>query len=229
MNFQIVIPYLNFPWSLHDLIESMGEIICPILVVDNSPNSDTKNLHNGNQLDREDYKKYVEYVHYPQNYGVAGSWNLGVAKGADYTFILSTSVRFTKPLSKLLEQIPSQAEKQVAIYEGWHMIVIHKDVFKKIGDFDENFYPAYGEDGDFGIRLDLARITYNSFYDAGNTTIGSGLNKRSGDWVWDTKSPLRTGRLEDYFAHKWGGHPPIYKTPFGNPDNPLSYYPKVHH
>src|ERR1039458_4503878 len=140
-NTQIVIPYLNFPWSLHDLIESMGEIVCPILVVDNSPGSDTKNLHNGNQLDREDYDKYIEYVHYPQNYGVPGSWNLGVAKGADYTLILSTSVRFTKSLSEVLNKIPEQAGKQIAIYEGYHMVAIHRDVFDKIGNFDENFYP----------------------------------------------------------------------------------------
>jgi hypothetical protein len=229
MDFQIVIPYLQFPWSLHDLIESMGEITCPILVVDNSPNSDTKNLHNGNQLDREDYQEFIEYVYYPQNYGVPGSWNLGVAKGAEWTLILSTSVRFTKPLQQVLDQIPGQARDKGAIYEGYHMVTIHRKVFETIGLFDENFYPGYNEDSDWGRRLDLAGISFDSFYDAGNTTIGSGLHKRSGDWSWDDTSPLRTGRVEDYFAHKWGGHPARFEKPFNNPENGLDYWPKVHH
>jgi hypothetical protein len=229
MKFQIVIPYMRYPWSLHDLIESMGEILCPILVVDNSLNSDTKNLYNGNQLERKDYEEYIEYVHYPQNYGVPGSWNLGVAKGAEYTIILSVSVRFTKPLKDVLAQIPAQANQAGAIYEGYHMVAIHRDVFNKIGLFDENFYPGYGEDSDWGVRLGLADIRFDSFYDAGNTTIGSGLNKRSGDWMWDTTSPLRTGRMDDYFAHKWGGHPPTFTHPFNNPDNGLDYWPSVHH
>jgi hypothetical protein len=229
-SFQIVIPYLNFPWALHDLIESMGELVCPVLVVDNSPDSNTLNLHNGNQLDREDYAKYIEYVHYPQNYGVPGSWNLGVAKGADYTLILSTAVRFTtKSIAQVLEKIPEQAKDTQAIYEGYHMVAFSKEIFKKIGLFDENFYPGYGEDADWGRRLDLANIRPESFYDAGNTTIGSGLNKRSGTWIWDDTSPLRTGRMDAYLYHKWGGPPYQYEHPFGNPDNPLSYWPSVHH
>jgi hypothetical protein len=226
--FQVVIPYLNYPWSLHDLIESMGKLTCPILVVDNSPNSDTKNLHNGNQLDGPFYNN-IEYVHYPQNYGVAGSWNLGLAKGADYTLILSCAVRFTKPLEEVLKQIPAQANDTMAIYEGYHMVAISKKLIEQVGYFDENYYPAYGEDADFGYRLDLLNIRPESFYDAGNTSIGSGLNKRSGTWSWDTTSQFRTGRLEDYWLHKWGGHPAVFKRPFNNPDNPLSYWPKVHH
>lgn len=229
-DFQIVIPYLSYPWSLHDLIESMGEIVCPILVVDNSLNSDTKNLYNGNQLDREDYDKYIEYVYYPQNYGVSGSWNLGIAKGAEWTIIISISVRFTKSLKEVLNQIPSQARDRGAIYEGYHMVAIHRKVFDTIGNFDENFYPAYGEDADFGRRLDLAGIKFDSFYDAGNTSIGLGLQKRAGkSWTWDNTSPLRTGRMDAYLYHKWGGPPYSYDTPFGNPDNPLSYWPSVHH
>lgn len=229
MTFQVVIPFLNYPWSLHDLIESMGEIVCPILVVDNSPNSDTKNLHNGNELERADYEKFIEYVHYPQNYGVAASWNLGLAKGADYTLILSCAVRFTKPLQEVLNQIPNQAKTTLAIYEGWHMIAISRALVNLAGTFDENFYPAYGEDADYGHRLDLLDIHPDSFYDAGNTTIGSGLNKRSGTWSWDETSPLRTSRPDDYYAHKWGGRPGSFKTPFNNPDNPIGYWPKVHH
>lgn len=226
MTFQIVIPYLGFPWSLHDLIESMGEITCPILVVDNSPSGDTANLHNGNQLDREDHKKYIEYVYYPQNYGVPGSWNLGLAKGADYTLILSASVRFGKPLSEVLKLIPGYANSTMCIFEGYHFVAISKELIKRMGNFDENFYPGYGEDQDWGRRLDILNIHPPSYYDLGNTTIGSGINKRSGQWQWDR---INTGRMEDYFLHKWGGHPGIWEHPFNNPENPISYYPAVHH
>lgn len=225
--FQVVIPFLSFPWSLHDLIDSMGKLTCPILIVDNSPGSDTQHLNQGNQLDGPFYSN-IEYVHYPQNYGVAGSWNLGLAKGADYTLVLSCAVRFTKPLSEVLNQIPGQARDTMAIYEGYHMFAISRKLVERIGYFDENFYPAYGEDADWGRRLDLAGIRPDSFYDAGNTTIGSGLNKRSGTWAWDS-SALNVGRMESYLYHKWGGPPYCYDTPFGNPNNPLSYWPPVHH
>lgn len=109
------------------------------------------------------------------------------------------------------------------------MVAIHKDLIAEVGNFDENFYPGYGEDADFGHRLDLIGYHPESFYDAGNTTIGSGLHKRSGTWSWDTTSQLRTGRLEDYYAFKWGGRPGVFEHPFNNPENPLSYWPAVHH
>lgn len=224
MNFQVVIPYLSYPWSLHDLIEGLdphGE--CPVLVVDNSPSSDTKNLYNGNQLDNYD----IEYVYYPQNYGVAGSWNLGLDKGADYTIIISTSVRFSKPLREMLPMIAERARDSMAIFEGYHFFAISRALINKIGTFDENFYPGYGEDADYGRRLDLAGIKPESFYDMGNTSIGSGLQKRAGvAWDWDK---INTGRMEDYLYHKWGGPPYRYTTPFNNPENDLKYWPKVHH
>lgn len=223
MDIQVVIPYLSFPWSLHDCVASMGKSDIPILVVDNSPNSGTKNLNQGNQLD--EYKN-IEYVYYPKNYGVAGSWNMGIAKGAAYTLIVSTSVRFGKSLNEVAELIPERAGKTMCIYEGYHMFAISKRLVDKVGTFDENFYPAYGEDQEFGHRLDLVGIYPQSYYDMGNTTIGSGIQKRSGLWDWDR---INTGRMDDYYVHKWGSHPGHFKTPFNNPDNPLSYWPKVHH
>lgn len=98
------------------------------------------------------------------NLGVAGSWNRGVdymeEEEADWLVIISAAVRFGPPGGMdFIDQI-GRIEK-FRFYPaveggdglGWHLIAFHRDVFERVGVFDENFYPAYCEDLDFSWRI----------------------------------------------------------------------------
>jgi hypothetical protein len=119
------------------------------------------------------------------NIGVPASWNIGVRQmyetGADWTIIISASVRFGKPggldLVEAMGRYPDALAVEGGDYDcsktsyagawrkfdekkrtpidgfGWHLIAVHRRTFDAIGLFDENFWPGYGEDTDFRHRM----------------------------------------------------------------------------
>lgn len=225
MTFQVVIPYLSLPWSLEDCLLSFGSHAIPILIVDNSPNSD---VSKGRFVDEVPQLLSITptVTSYPQNIGVAASWNLGLDCGADYTIICSQSCRLTHiPLSAICDKITS-LNNPYGVYfggQGYHFIAIGRALVDLIGNFDENFWPGYGEDDDYTHRMQLAGVGYVDDGECGVTSIGWGIQKRSGvlgnlQWV---------GRIRSYYEHKWGSIPGHFPTPFNNPDNDLDYYPHV--
>ncbi len=133
MKYQIVMPFIHRPY----MEECMATIKLPkenILLVDNTE----------------------------INHGVACSWNKGIEKmkerGADWLIILSAAMRFgEKGMQDFIDEI-EKTEVDILACEpshGWHCIAIRSSVFERVGTFDENFYPIYFEDNDFGIRCNL--------------------------------------------------------------------------
>lgn len=87
------------------------------------------------------------------------------------------------------------------------------DTYKKVGEFDESFFPAYFEDNDYVYRCLLndiipARSQIASFYHYGSKTQNS-----TGDKV---VPPQVFVKNRTYYVNKWGGMPgeEKYLTPF---------------
>ncbi len=99
-----------------------------------------------------------------ENRGVAGSWNIGARQvldeGADWLVSLSAATRFGphRGLDFLaqLEALPDAWVVESCAPVGWHLIGWHRRCFERIGLFDENHWPAYGEDADWSWRLLVA-------------------------------------------------------------------------
>ena len=184
------------------------------------------------------------------NSGIAPSWNIGVKTmyqtGADWTIIISAGVRFGQPGGlDLVEAMtrnpgaliveadkPSREIRHVGGF-GWHLLAINRRVFDDVGLFDENIWPAYGEDTDYCWRLaqfykdrDLSqgpawpRVPVDGFLQRASHGVGLAGVKTDGH-----------GQKE-YYIRKWGGSFSGYgdgqlewEYPFNNPANPLAYWP----
>lgn len=90
-----------------------------------------------------------------------------------------------------------------------------------IGDFDENFAPAYFEDNDHHYRIKLAGFEAYSYGLAQIEHKGSQTQNA------DPNKPVVTSEMfeknREYYNRKWGGWPgqETFVHPFNNPNNTL--------
>ena len=201
MKYQIVMPFIHRPY----MEECLATIKVPhenLLMVDNTE----------------------------VNHGVAASWNMGVAKmyerDCDWLIILSAAMRFGEPGMQDFIDAIEKTEMDFLACEpshGWHCIAIRKTVFDRVGTFDENFYPIYWEDTEFGYRCSLAGIT----------CWGSVEGIQLSNMMWSHSTQLAgvkadSEKLLAYLLRKWGGVRDHYeyKYPFNNPENSIKYWKK---
>jgi hypothetical protein len=170
------------------------------------------------------------------NRGVSASWNIGVKAmyetGSDWLIIISAAVRFGAPGG--LDLVESMRAHPDAFgvgggLDGWHLIAFHRRTFDAAGWFDENFYPAYFEDADFGRRVSLWKreaglcvepLWVNAPIDGSLESVGHAV--RLGG-VRSEAAPLL-----HYYRSKWGGShgTESFSRPFNNSSNPLSFWPE---
>lgn len=176
------------------------------------------------------------------NIGIMKSHNLGVAKmkelGADYLIILSAAIRFGEAGGlDFIEQLEKHPELDIAHgvqlnYKevgnkvfGWHFMAFRKEVFEKIGKWDENFTPYGFDDIDLSLRIrkGIPDVKWESLpCDVSDTTMAHSI-KLAG-----VEAPSGPRML--YFMEKWGRHPGAWKlgsydTPFNDPNNSLAFWP----
>lgn len=230
-DWQVVLPHVCPAWNLQECLASMGPVPVPLLIVDNSRDGDTRSM---------DLPASAEVISHPDNLGVAASWNLGLRRGATWTLILSASIRFGPGgITRMLEGVRPLVNEyglELGSWDhradgpwnvGWKCIMFGRALVERIGEFDENYHPAYCEDRDFGHR---ARLAFRAIpwvkggvEEAGVTKIGDAVAWKHGamgpapptQWNWE------------YYCEKWGvvGDIETYLTPFNNPANGLDYWP----
>lgn len=161
------------------------------------------------------------------NRGVAGAWNLGVdqmyAQNRGWLVICSESIRFgADGYKNLVDEMDAASPKTMVLEAdndlGWHLIAFRREVFDKVGYFDELFYPAYYEDNDFSYRYQKAFQTTEDDYplwpkvsiDA--TLIGKAQGLQHVE-------PIDFVALEAEYVKKWGGVSPneTFDRPYNNP------------
>lgn len=172
------------------------------------------------------------------NRGVAASWNIGRARalreGAEWLTVMSAAVRFGESGGHDWEYALETADVDTIVVEakflGWHLIAFRRHVLESVGAFDENFWPAYWEDNDYGWRIKCVYGLDPPFWRKTEgldvTDIGPGhalkqvLNKAPSHQRPDPD------RLLDYFEAKWGGLPSKEKfdRPWGT--MPVGYWPQ---
>lgn len=226
MTYTITVPiYRELP-HIKGNIESINDWE-HLFIIDNSPE----------KWCRQFEERGARVLYPDQNIGVARSWNEGIEQGADYTFFVSSSVKFNQGFSEVAEKLENLIEEKAPGIEygvltqlGWHCNALSQKTIEIIGMVDTNFYPSYVEDIDLCRRLYLAGIHPNMegktlggtipcvVIDAQPIEIATTL-KRAGLQVHFNK-------LNQYYKDKWGGNKPNekYDLPFG--DKPLSYFPE---
>jgi hypothetical protein len=107
--------------------------------------------------------KNIHVTHMPGNVGCGGAWNLIIKcyMMAPYWVIVNDDVAFGPGLLKELAE-KTEADPDVGMihaYEGdfgvgsWDLFMIRDHIIQRFGLFDENLYPAYGEDADYHMRF----------------------------------------------------------------------------
>lgn len=172
----------------------------------------------------------------PNDPGLAGALNQAVGlldiTKSDWLIVINPAMRFGEKggldiiehLGKTKSNFIFFADKTGKSF-AWHCCAIHKDVFKKIGKLDPNFYPVYFEDVDFDLRY--IKAFGKSFkrvdIDATNESMNHSVE------LAGIKVP--TNDLIAYFATKWGIHPSAattlkpYDHPFNVKKNSLAFWP----
>lgn len=172
------------------------------------------------------------------NKGVGASWNVGARRvldeGRDWLVICSAGMRFAKRgIATFTDQLalhPTAQAVEAGCDLGWHLIAIARTTFERIGFFDENFYPGYYEDLDYGLRI----------------RKGFGINYIPGVESWPKVTVAATltmaahgihlggvtgdgNVLAAYYADKWNGVSGQEKNDLPWGDRPLDWWPERGH
>jgi hypothetical protein len=108
-----------------------------------------------------------------------------------------------------------ERERSISEHPHFSAFMVKKDIFEKVGTFDENFIPAYFEDNDFHYRIITlgykgVATTKAPFYHYGSATINGADTNPVPSFVFEGN--------RDYFVSKWGGTPgaETFKHPYND-------------
>lgn len=129
----------------------------------------------------------------------------------------------------MLESSPE--DENFSEHPHFSCFMVKPDFFRHVGEFDENFMPAYLEDGDMHARLALADLKAyiyggSRFYHLGSRVIKTDRK------AWEDNE-VSFPKNQAYFVEKWG-NPPVnevdrmreiyFKHPYNEEDKHLSYW-----
>lgn len=180
-----------------------------VIVIDNSGNGSAA-LYLSETL-----RLFDNVFVWPQNrnIGVSAAWNMfhhNISK--DYIVIANDDIQVhTYTLEALVTR--AQVDETLPIIHGnndsgnaYSLFLLRHWAFKKIGDFDEKFSPAYFEDNDYARRLLLAG--YDGYFEKAVTYdhVGSSTLKKYTQQEMEAhhRAFERNAR---YYRAKWGGMP----------------------
>jgi len=245
----IGVPIVNGTRWLEKLIQSIDYPVDNLFIINNSGNEKIKI-----QLEELRYESFLNenikklhITHLPSNLGVPAAWNLIIKSFLmePYWIISNHDVSFTPGL---LEEIATIAQdKDVSLihpragefYTGtYDLFAITEIGIKIIGLFDENLYPAYGEDSDFIMRiknLDPKTIKglKNKYFHGNEIATEGDESYYKNAQQTKKEDPQLIEKLEkvnfinyEYLNKKWGEDWRVvnpYKKPFNNNEYPQSY------
>jgi hypothetical protein len=237
----IGVPIVNGTHWVHRLISSIDYPVENLFIINNNGKGEiNEELDNISKM-KHPFIDKIFVAHMPSNIGVAASWNLIVKSfiTKPYWLMPNHDIAFTPGF--LAEMIEAASDPEVGMVHGnggdfgdgsYDLFLIKDWVIKKIGLFDENTYPAYGEDVDYIMRLKntpiktVTSISKTYYHGYGNNYYETGAQTKKA-------SPELTAKLDEvnlinfeYLTEKWGQgwrmtNPTPY--PFDRPDIPHTY------
>jgi hypothetical protein len=181
------------------------------------------------------------------NRGLARSWNDGIitawADGADAVLVVNDDVKFGPAAIEALARKSVECDRRNHIITccGWHeefekidgigysCFAITKPGFALLGCFDENLFPIYWEDIEFGTRAEKMGMYQGTAGDlnlshGGSTHLKTGLHKQK---VHDRNKLTQTAN-EEYYLRKWGAPPDEKSKQYAVPFNDKRFGLYIH-
>lgn len=142
-----------------------------------------------------------------ENLGVSGSWNMIMdyadKVNATHVLMLNDDIYLGKTEEQVLRMIG--LFNSIGFFNSlmnWSSFILPVATYKKVGKFDENFFPAYFEDNDYCYRLRLNSIErHNTDY------LNPVIYRNSQTIAKDPSLNTKFMQNRQYYASKWGGLP----------------------
>jgi GT2 family glycosyltransferase len=133
------------------MLNSVDVSVEHLLVIDNGT---------GANLTFNDNFKKATILDMPANFGVSGSWNLGIKSFpyAERWFIVSNDVVFEPGALERLSQARRDEITLTADAPHWQAFALGDEAVRDIGLFDESLFPAYFEDNDYKRRAEFVGV-----------------------------------------------------------------------
>jgi len=211
---------VNLPHWVQRLISSVDYPTDNFVIFDNNGRGQiTEDIDNMAKISHPFIKK-ITVCHMPANIGCSGAWNMIIKcyMNSPYWIICNHDVEFTPGF--LDEMVTKAQDPEVGMVHatrgdfenvGSFELFLLKDwVVQKIGLFDENLYPAYGEDADYIMKLNNLKIKRvygisKPYYHGGGTNYyeTGQQTKRGEEGLWDKLNLVNETNFE-YLTKKWG-------------------------
>lgn len=152
-----------------------------------------------------------------KNLGVAASWNALCSEiflSSSNALILNDDIYLGHTTNDILKLISEMRSGFMQSHVSWSAFIISKDLYTHIGEFDEQFYPAYYEDSDYIYRMKLEGIKHDVREELNpQQYIISGTYEKDHELV---NNAMQVNR--ERYAAKWGGSPLLetFYCPYNN-------------
>jgi GT2 family glycosyltransferase len=152
----LIVPVLNRYDLLDRMVGSIDYPVVHLLIIDNGASSVLEDM----AIDVPACVEHTTYLPMPANLGVAASWNLGIKSFpyAERWFIASNDVRFEPGALGRLSEARSDEITLSSMFPHWQAFALGYEAVKRVGLFDEGFFPAYFEDNDYQRRAERAGV-----------------------------------------------------------------------
>jgi GT2 family glycosyltransferase len=166
----------------------------------------------------------IEIINFGRNLGVASSWNWFLSNIEGDLIIANDDIVLKENvIEAFVKAKQNEVDKNVVMYStangSYKIFMVNNSIIKKVGLFDENFWPAYFEDSDMMYRMKLGGYINKEvikehdpcIHHEESATLKAqrllGLNKEHDN---------NFNKNKNYYINKWGGEPhyEVYKIPF---------------
>jgi len=216
MNITLCTPTLNRYDLVHKLILSAeaGSLVPTRYAI----------IDNGGSLELNLPQSVMDKVHLyrpDHNLGVAASWNYFLKTYDDYIIISNDDIEVGR--DAILHMVDAAEANPEGLFfcidsagiNAWSFFLERKKSLEIIGEYDENFWPAYYEDNDRHRRYmlagyDVQKASDIEFYHYGSATLKAYSSEQ------EHKHHEYFRRNMQYYCDKWGGEPgnEVYQTAF---------------
>jgi GT2 family glycosyltransferase len=219
MSILYAIPTLNqIDWVLEKHVPSIGNNLIDGLVIHMSEFSGSK--EQADKVNGVQYPSNIEVIwtRSENNLGVAASWNLFLKIAfeiKDYSAVIIANddiILGNNTLQSILEKAKEFPDAVISAGpedsrgNEFSLFYIPRSVHELIGNFDEQFYPAYFEDNDYQYRMKLNNVPLiksggDAYYHKGSATINTYTPERM------KKHHHDFDENEFRYVQTWGGIP----------------------
>jgi len=140
-----------------------------------------------------------------KNVGVGASWNQlckKIFEKNDYALILNDDIYLGKKQEQIISLIEKKKNGFIRATPDWCAFLISKEVYEKVGEFDECFFPAYYEDKSYEYRMKIKGVIALK-----HPELNPAVYKSSQTIEKDPEIFEASKKNKKIYIEMWGGEP----------------------